>query len=392
MVSTSGTRGQISTKADYTHTDRFHTGPGTLAGRFLRRFWHPVYISEDLPAGQARPIRIMSEEFTLYRGEGGTPHVVAFRCAHRRTQLSVGWVEEDCIRCIYHGWKYDGSGQCVDQPAEPNSWAEKVKIASYPARDYLGVIFVYFGEGEPPPFPRYPEFDNFEGIFKWSFITRECNLWNNLENSLDHTHIGFVHRGIEGAWNGVAESPAISSIESQWGITTTVNWSDGNQDITQWGMPNILHVIAASTDPDVVKYNELLIMKVPVDDERHLQFAVIGLPISPGKPLRLPDRPAYRDAYGPELGDAIRRGKAEIEDFDLSVIDKLNLQDDLAQVGQGVIPNYDDEELMGQSDEGVILVRMLWQREMQAIAEGEPLKEWSYNHELLPVQDWRVTP
>lgn len=75
-----------------------YTGPGTLAGRYLRMFWQPVYRAEDLAPGRAMPIRIMSEDFTLYRGEGGIPHVVAFRCAHRGTQLSAGWVEEDCIR------------------------------------------------------------------------------------------------------------------------------------------------------------------------------------------------------------------------------------------------------------------------------------------------------
>ena len=89
--------------------DKFvHTGPGTIAGRFLRRFWQPVGCSHDLLAGQALPIRILDEEFTLYRGDSGTAFLVGNRCAHRGTQLSAGWVEGDCIRCFYHGWKYDG--------------------------------------------------------------------------------------------------------------------------------------------------------------------------------------------------------------------------------------------------------------------------------------------
>src|SRR2546423_1119179 len=98
--------------------DFVHTGPGTLAGRYLRSFWQPVYRAQDLAPGQALPVRIMSEDFTLYRGRGGAPHLLAFRCAHRGTQLSVGWVEDDCIRCRYHGWKYDGDGRCVEQPGE----------------------------------------------------------------------------------------------------------------------------------------------------------------------------------------------------------------------------------------------------------------------------------
>src|SRR6266508_2234374 len=104
--------------------DFFHVGPGTLAGRYLRTFWQPVYRAQDLPPGRAKPIKIMNEDLTLYRGvpssefrvprgemergtqnpELGTPHVVAFRCAHRGTQLSTGWVEGDNLRCFYHGW------------------------------------------------------------------------------------------------------------------------------------------------------------------------------------------------------------------------------------------------------------------------------------------------
>src|SRR5665213_4323008 len=81
--------------------DFVHTGPGTLAGRYLRTCWQPVYRAEEIHAGQAVPVRVMSEDFTLYRGEGGVPHLVASQCAHRGTQLSVGWVEDDCIPVSY---------------------------------------------------------------------------------------------------------------------------------------------------------------------------------------------------------------------------------------------------------------------------------------------------
>src|SRR6266545_6845813 len=108
--------GNAIAEADW--SDFVHTGPGTLAGRYLRTFWHPVFRSQDLKPGKTAPIRIMSEDFTLYRGESGTAHAVAFRCAHRGTQLSTGWVEGENIRCRYHGWMYDAGGQCLQQPAE----------------------------------------------------------------------------------------------------------------------------------------------------------------------------------------------------------------------------------------------------------------------------------
>jgi 5,5'-dehydrodivanillate O-demethylase len=114
--------------------DFVHTGPGTLAGRYLRMYWQPVYVSQELKAGYAVPIHILGESFTLYRGASGKAYIVDFRCAHRGTQLSVGWVEDDCIRCFYHGWKYDGAGQCIEQPAENESFAQKIPTVAAPRR------------------------------------------------------------------------------------------------------------------------------------------------------------------------------------------------------------------------------------------------------------------
>src|SRR4030095_4965682 len=113
-----------------------YTGPETLAGRFIRMFWQPAYRSEDVPAGRAKPVRLLGEDFTLYRGGSGEPHAIAFRCAHRGTQLSTGWVEGDTVRCFYHGWVYDADGQCVEQPAEPEPFCNRIRIRSYPVQDY----------------------------------------------------------------------------------------------------------------------------------------------------------------------------------------------------------------------------------------------------------------
>src|SRR3954453_5550309 len=191
---------QRSAMDDY--TDHVHVGPGTLTGRYLRRFWQPVYEAAALPRGHAKPLRIVGEDFTLYRGEDGTPHVVAHRCAHRGTQLSTGWVEGDCIRCFYPGWKYDGAGQCVEQPAEDASFAARVRIASYPTREYLGFIFAYLGDAErddtgafrAPPFPRYPMFEGAGVLEASNLYTRACSFFQNLENGIDEVHIPFVHR------------------------------------------------------------------------------------------------------------------------------------------------------------------------------------------------------
>ena len=154
------------------------------------------------------------------------------------------------------------------------------------------------------------------------------------------------------------------------------------------GMPSILHTLTASTERDIADYNELLVIKVPIDDERHLQFRLDGLYMLADKNGNNSDSPTKQDTYGSELSQAILRGEAKAEDFDLSLVDLVNLQDDLAQVGQGVIPDCENE-LLGQTDVGVILVRKLWERELQALAEGRPLKKWTYDRENLPLRDWR---
>ena len=191
---------QAKRKSNRTHKklryqDLVSTRPGSLAGTFMRRFWHPIHRAEELRAGQAKPIEIMSERFTLYRGDNGAPHVVDFRCPHRGTQLSAGWVEGDSIRCMYHGWLFNGAGQCTDQPAEEKSFAAKIRIRSYPTREYLGLIFAYFGAGEAPPFPVYPHMEE-EGVLEvLSTEVWPCNFFQRIDNNGDTYHVPFVHRG-----------------------------------------------------------------------------------------------------------------------------------------------------------------------------------------------------
>ena len=133
--------------------DFVHTGPETLAGRYLRRFWHPIHLSRALEPGRAVPIRVLGEDFTLFRGQSGTAQVLAHRCAHRGAQLSIGWVEGDHLRCRFHGWAYDATGQCIEQPAEPEPFCGKIRIASYryggAARPRLRLLRARAGAADP---------------------------------------------------------------------------------------------------------------------------------------------------------------------------------------------------------------------------------------------------
>ena len=107
-----------------------HTGPGTPAGKYLRRFWQPVYHCVDLRPGRAVPLKIMNEDFTLYRSETGKVHLTEARCPHRGTMLHTGWIEGDTLRCFYHGWKFNSQGDCIEQPAEESSFARSEEHTS----------------------------------------------------------------------------------------------------------------------------------------------------------------------------------------------------------------------------------------------------------------------
>jgi 5,5'-dehydrodivanillate O-demethylase len=360
------------------------TGPGTLAGRYLRSFWQPVYHSVDLAPGQIKPLRVLGESFALYRGTGGTVHLVDRACPHRGTQLTAGKVEGDAIRCFYHGWKFEGDGRCVEQPAEEPNFCHRIRIASYPVREYLGLVFAFLGEGEPPEFPRYPEFEHFEGLLEIDSYQRDCNYFQNVDNALDHSHLGFVHGGSDNF--GRVTGRSIKVEESDWGMTLTFTRHDGKLFVSQYGMPNMIQVAAFPTDPDI-GWLESLFWWVPVDDERHMQFGLHRVPAVTGSAERIHEKRQARraeiDLAHQQMAQDILAGRAAIGDVDPKRCDMIRLQDDIAQVGQSAIVDRRRDHL-GSSDVGVVAVRKLWRRELQAFAEGRPTKPWSKQPGLRP--------
>jgi len=369
-------------------SEMVHTGPGTLAGRYLRMFWLPVCCSYELSVGRALPIRIMGEDFTLYRGDSGIPYLLGPRCAHRGTQLSAGWVEGECIRCFYHGWKYDGTGQCVEQPAEDHAFAEKVRVPGYPVKEYIGLIFAYVGEGEPPPFPRYPILESTEISLDVAGLRRICNYFNNIDNSLDNAHVRFVHRRHRDAAQDrvVLGDPIISVEESEWGIKRYVKYPDGKDLTFFFGMPNINFINGQVVDP-AIKRADVLVFKVPVDDENHIHFEVRAIALT-GERGRawIEERRKLRakaERDRPELVRAILAGKLRLSDVDPNRIDFVMLEDEVAQTGQGAIAVRSNEHL-GRSDRGVFLLRKIWERELRNLAGGRPIKQWSYQPDMVP--------
>jgi 5,5'-dehydrodivanillate O-demethylase oxygenase subunit len=391
--------------ADVDYTDFVHTGPGTLAGRYLRRFWQPVYRGRDLEPAQSVPIRMLGENFTLYRGEvpssesrapsrgvqletrnskPGTPHLVAFRCAHRLTQLSTGTVEGDCIRCLYHGWMYDGSGQCVDQPGEDELFASKVRIRSYPVEEYLGLIFAYLGEGDPPPMRRYPEFEAEPALEVYAPDIWPCNFFNRIDNFCDVGHVAYTHQESSRRRNRPVGIGKITAEETDYGITT-VRLEEGELPSRTWvDMPNTNHLGRSAPG---ARPGDRLFFRVPIDDDSCVSFCVERTHLT-GEAARQyleQRRQTANDAVATsdEVGRAVLAGKLKLRDIDVRTnlsgtgyTDLFWTEDYVAQVGQGTIADRSDERL-GRTDVGVILLRKLWQRELKALAEGRPLKQWT---------------
>jgi 5,5'-dehydrodivanillate O-demethylase len=345
-----------------------------------------VYHSIDLKASRPVPLRIMGEDFTLYRDEAGTAHLVAARCPHRGTQLSSGWVEGDSLRCFYHGWKFAPDGKCVEQPAEESSFAEKVSIRSWPVREYLGLVFAYLGEGAPPELTAFPPFERFTGLVEVDSYLRECNYWQNVENSLDMSHVGFVHTDNRASFTGIGLGRRLTATESDWGVTYTFQRPDGRRRIQQWGMPNVFYMTALPTEPDV-DWQESVFWWVPVDDTRHMQFSLHRVPMEGEKAARFKARREKQrtsiDLAHQEICDAILGGMLKLVDVDKSRVDLVRLQDDIAQVGQGVFASEHPERL-GKADIGVAMIRRLMKRELAAQAEGRALKQWKRTPAIVP--------
>jgi phenylpropionate dioxygenase-like ring-hydroxylating dioxygenase large terminal subunit len=131
-----------------------HTGPGTAMGRVLRRYWQPLALAEELPAERPlKDVRVLGEDLVVFRDETGRYGALERRCAHRAGDLAFGRLEDGGLRCPYHGWLWDASGKCLDQPAEPADarFCDKVRQPGYPCIERNGIIYGYFGAGEAPP-------------------------------------------------------------------------------------------------------------------------------------------------------------------------------------------------------------------------------------------------
>jgi phthalate 4,5-dioxygenase oxygenase subunit len=164
------------------------TGPGTPMGNVLRRYWIPILLERELdqPDGEPVKVQVLGEQLVAFRDTDGRIGLLEEFCPHRRVSLWLGRNEECGLRCVYHGWKYDVDGNCVDQLNEPgeNSFAEKVRITHYPTHELGGIIWTYMGPAEKMPPPPSFEFTTVPPTHRHvSKVIEECN-WLQAHSSI----------------------------------------------------------------------------------------------------------------------------------------------------------------------------------------------------------------
>jgi len=174
-------------------------GPGTMMGGLMRRYWIPAALSSEL-ARDGAPLRLMllGEKLIAFRDSAGRVGVMDHRCPHRCASLFLGRNENGGLRCIYHGWKFDVAGNCIDMASVPpqQDFKHKVKAKAYRAVERAGIVWVHMGAGaEAPPLPALEILDVPDDEINVSFIQRDCNYLQALEGEIDTSHFGFLHAG-----------------------------------------------------------------------------------------------------------------------------------------------------------------------------------------------------
>jgi 5,5'-dehydrodivanillate O-demethylase len=363
------------------------TGPDTAAGRYLRQFWIPVAEINDVKPGRAKTITIMSENFTLYRGESGAAHLIGHLCPHRHVALAVGRVEGECIRCFYHGWKFDHEGQCVEQPAEDILFAAKVRTRAFPTREYLGLVFAFLGTGEPPPFPEFKRFERPGELITWGYV-RRTNYFNSMENSADHVHANFVHERSAFSTVGVnREIPEIEPWETDFGIAFNTKYSDGKNGRHYIVMPLAAYIMIAENGLDTLV--DHLAFRIPIDDSSHRAFIVNLFEIFGEERDRYMEKrrrqrldmqslPPHNDVV-----QAVIRGDLHIDEVPERP-DLVGIQDSVVMETQPALTDREPDQL-GRSDRAAILLRRIYAREIEAYAQGKPVKRWTYPENLSAV-------
>ncbi len=363
------------------------TDRGTPGGEWLRRYWQPVGISKHvISGGKPQQIKIMGEELVLFRDDQGRAGLLGLNCSHRLTSLAYGRVEDGGIRCPFHGWLYDVAGRCLEQPAEPEPFCERVGHLSYPCEELGGVIFTYMGPPDKKPLlPRYEVLIREDGSRKVDFYDINSNYLQNVEGAVDSVHFSYLHMD---NWSKVKHrlqsmpKPHLEFHELEWGIWQKSLLPDIGREIVDlvyahFFMPaGFMRIQGSPRDRTLIQ--KFQSWYVPMDDGSTRRFQVyFSPPDQNGKLFEWPvDRPY--DAPGPHNDYYRRYEEANTisgipNRTEASAVKGFLVQDSMVNESQGIIADRSKEHL-GFHDKVLTAQRVMCLLSVEAVRKGRDPK------------------
>jgi len=367
-------------------------GPGTPMGELMRRYWQPIAGMSELNDNPTKAVRLLCEDLILFKNESGTLGLVDASCAHRRVNLLWGIPEKNGLRCPYHGWLYDETGQCLEMPAEPadSTFPSRVQLKAYPVQELGGLVWAYLGPQPAPLIPHYYPFVE-EGRVRsigWTHVT--CNWLQIMENSLDPIHAEYLHgyfskyvlqrlgvikhRGDIYGHRPVEEDPDVTYWRK---AGRTMRHTSASTSRFEHGV--LKHrLLVGETEENSIGWNighPILFpnlesgtgghdfqIRVPMDDENTYYIYYYAHEPRQGEPMDQAgeDVPVYHvpiagvDATGQPIWEQL---------------DNNSGQDHFAWTSQGPRTRRWLEKL-GQSDVGIILFRRMLMEQMQIVEDG----------------------
>lgn len=269
-----------------TLADLTRVGPGTPMGTLMRQYWVPVAKSSELkPDGDPVRLMILGEKLLGFRDSEGRVGILDHRCPHRCASLFLGRNEESGIRCVYHGWKFDVSGNCVDMPSVPphQSFKEKVHAKAYRTAERHGLIWVYMGEDQdnPPALPMI-EANLVEDNEIWC-LQRDCNWLQALEGDIDTSHVGFLHVGsltIDDLDEGHPMRPTILNRAPEYAVSNTEwgtmygGYRPNDDGARSWRVAHFMFPFWTQTPNNRFASRAIARAWVPMDDEHSMLFDI----------------------------------------------------------------------------------------------------------------------
>ncbi len=339
-------------------------GAGTPMGELMRRYWQPIAAISELDEKPTKAVRIFGEDLVVYKDLKGNFGLIDRNCPHRRADMTFGIPEECGLRCSYHGWMYDATGRCVEQPFEdiaaPDSgFRDRIRIKAYKVEALAGMLFAYLGPDPAPLLPNWEPFTWRNGFAQVVLSHIPCNWMQIQENSIDPVHFEWQHLNwsMRLAGRSGPYSPKHTKLafdEFDYGFVYRRVREDTSEDDELWTVGRVC------LWPNALFTSQHFEWRVPIDDENTLSVTWMF--------ARVPkDREPYVQTSVPHWYGPLKDESGEW------ITSHVMNQDFVAWVGQGVIADRSKEHL-GRSDRGIVMMRKRFMDDIDAIEAGQDPK------------------